>query len=70
MIVDSKKEAAKSLAEISTRPRNAKELEAFTNERKKAVFKEDPHAKKTNELVQQTLERNKRLLEKAKELQD
>ena len=51
MIVDSKKEAAKSLTEISTRPRNAKELEAFTNERKKAVFKEDPHAKKTNELV-------------------
>ena len=73
MIVESKKEAAKALAENSTRPRNAKELEAFTNERKKAVLLkvgEDPHVKKTNLLIQQTLERNKLLLEKAKELQD
>jgi hypothetical protein len=35
-------------------PRNAKELEALTNERKKAVLlkgREDPHVKKTNQLV-------------------
>jgi hypothetical protein len=54
MIADSKKEAAKALAENSTRPRNAKELEAFTNERKKTVLLkggEDPHVKKTNQLV-------------------
>ena len=54
MIADSKKEAAKALAENSARPRNAKELEAFTNERKKTVLLkggEDPHVKKTNQLV-------------------
>jgi hypothetical protein len=54
MIADSKKEAAKALADVSTRPRNAKELETFTNERKKTVLLkggEDPHVKKTNQLV-------------------
>jgi hypothetical protein len=64
MITDAKKEASKSILSQDTRPRTVKELEDYTQNRKREVLgaKEDPHVKRTNSLVKATMERNKALL--------
>jgi|LauGreDrversion4_2_1035121.scaffolds.fasta_scaffold603118_2 hypothetical protein len=59
MIADSKREAAKSLSgPDAVRPKTLKELEEYTEAKRKAVVGADPIAKKTNALVQKTIERN------------
>ena len=70
LVAESKTAARKAVFEGKDRPKSIKELEEFSRQGRKAFSKgEDIHAKRTDALVQQTLERNRKLLQQAKELE-
>lgn len=75
MIADSKKQATKSLNQITTMPKTVKELEQLTEIRKKEVLGksstvQSQHQNKNQQLLQSQMEKNELLLQKAKELQE
>ena len=71
MIADSKATAMKAVYSGSDRPKTLKEMEEFSKQGRKTYANSgDALAKKNDSLVQQTLERNKKMLEKAKALEE